>query len=182
MKRFTCSRGVRLTCAATTISCLSVIWQASPALAATDAARFGANRPLHLSSAAAPHAVTSGLSGTIVRTVVALLIVIAVIYGLTWLLKQSRATRNPTMGEGLAQIASLPLGPNRSVTLVRVGAELHLLGVADHSISPIRVFNEEEAYELGIPFDPEDVPSHAPATGAQTAYRLVDALRRLTVR
>ena len=105
---------------------------------------------------------------------------IVVIYGLTWLLKQSRTTKNPSMGDGLVQIASMPLGPNRSVSLIRVGAELHLLGVAESGVTGIRVFTEEEAYELGIPFDPDEFET--PGRGGAPTARVIEALRRFTVR
>lgn len=181
MMSLTLSRGARMTCALTTTVFAVALWCASPVFAATGANRYGANTPVNLNSGNPAHAASGSLSGTIVRTIVALLIVIAVIYGITWLLKQSRSGGNPSMGDGLTQVASLPLGPNRSVTLVRVGAELHLLGVAEHGISGIRVFSEEEAYELGIPFDPDefDTPGRG---GGQPAQRVIDALRRLTVR
>jgi hypothetical protein len=57
-----------------------------------------------------------------------------------------------------------------------------MLGVAEHGINGIRVFSEEEAYELGIPFDPDDLDTPGRRSGAQPAQRVVDALRRLTVR
>ena len=182
MKSLTPSRGARLTCALTATLLALAAWCSPPALAASSFDnRFGASKTLNLTSGSPAHVASGSLSGTIVRTIVALLIVIAVIYGLTWLLKQSRSSRNPSVGDGLTQVASLPLGPNRSVTLVRVGAELHLLGVAEHGINGIRVFSEEEAYELGIPFDPDEF--EAPGRGGvQPAQRVIDALRRLTVR
>lgn len=181
MKSLTFSRGARLTCALTTILIGVALWSPSSVFAAATGNQYGANTPVSIGSGNPAHPASGSLSGTIVRTIVALLIVIAVIYGLTWLLKQSRTARNPSVGDGLTQIASLPLGPNRSVSLVRVGAELHLLGVAEHGINGIRVFSEEEAYELGIPFDPEDLDTPGRG-GAQPARRIVDVLRRLTVR
>ena len=184
MKTPTFPCGARFACAFTSSLFAIAIWCSAPALAASNFDnKFGANKKLNLTSGTPVHAASGSLSGTIVRTIVALLIVIAVIYGLTWILKQSRSSRNPSLGDGLTQVASLPLGPNRSVTLVRVGAELHMLGVAEHGISGIRVFSEEEAYELGIPFDPEDLDTPGRMGGAaQPAQRVVDALRRLTVR
>lgn len=180
-------RGARLACAITTTLVAVALWSAAPALAASGGGSdFGAGTKLHLGKGnLATHAGSGSLSGTVVRTIVGLLVVIAVIYGLTWVLKQSRNARNPSVGEGLVQIASLPLGTNRSVALVRVGAELHMLGVAEHGVSGIRVFSEEEAYELGIPFDPDDLDgSSGGGKGhvAPLARGLVDALRRLTVR
>ncbi len=177
MRPFTFPRGARFACALFTTLLAAAVWCASPSLAAPSNA-FEHQR-LHLVGSNPTHAAAGSLTGTIVRTIVALLVVIAVIYGLSWVLKQGRASRNPALGEGLAQVASLPLGPNRSVSLIRVGAELHLIGVADHSINGIRVFTEEEAYELGIPFDLDEHPGSG---GGAQAHRLLDALRRLTVR
>ncbi len=177
MKPLTFSRGARLTCAITTIFALT-LWFASPALA-------GVGDPhshLSLGSGNPAHVASGSLSGTIVRTIVGLLIVIAVIYGLTWVLKQSRGAGNASVGEGLAQVASLPLGPNRSVALVRVGAELHMLGVAEHGINGIRVFSEEEAYELGIPFDPSEFETPGRRAGRLSAQTVLATLRRLTIR
>jgi flagellar protein FliO/FliZ len=183
MKPLTFTRGARLACALTTTLFAVAIWCSSPALATTSFDnKYGASKKLALNSGNPAHAAAGSLTGTIVRTIVALLVVIAVIYGLSWVLKQSRTTKNPSVGDGLAQIASLPLGPNRSVSLVRVGAELHLLGVAEHGVTGIRVFTEEEAYELGIPFDPEDVETPGRGGGVPPTQRVVDVLRRLTVR
>ena len=177
MKTITLPRGARLACAFTTTLFALAIWLSAPA----SAAGFNENKRYHGGSSNLGHVASGSLTGTIIRTIVGLLIVIAVIYGLTWVLKQGRASRNAAIGEGLVQAASLPLGTNRSVALVRVGAELHMLGVAEHGISGIRVFSEEEAYELGIPFDPDEFDT--PGRGARpTAQRVVETLRRLTIR
>jgi flagellar protein FliO/FliZ len=183
MKSLTSTRGARLACALTPTLFAVAIWCSSPALAASNFDnKFGANKKLSLNSGTPTHAASGSLSGTIVRTIVALLVVIAVIYGLTWLLKQSRSTKKvASVGDGLVQIASMPLGPNRSVSLIRVGAELHLLGVAESGVTGIRVFTEE-AYELGIPFDPDEFETPGRGGGAAPAQRVVDVLRRLTVR
>jgi flagellar protein FliO/FliZ len=121
------------------------------------------------------------MTGSIVRTIVGLAIVIAVIYGITWVIRQSKAAKNPQTGVGLEQIASLPLGQHRAVTLVRVGTELHLLGVAEHGITGIRSFTEDEALDAGLPVM---APGEEPitSTGSAPVTRAVDALRRMTVR
>ncbi len=126
--------------------------------------------------------VSTDAGGSIVRTLIALLVVLGVIYGLYWLMKQAKASKDPSVGFGLEQVAKLPMGPNRSVALVRVGAELHLLGVSEHGITGIRVYSEEEAYELGLPFDgPEDGPTGFRG-GSPPIQRLVDTIKRFTVR
>jgi flagellar protein FliO/FliZ len=185
---FTSKRGARFACVLTflyalAILCVAPAWAAKTTTGTTTATgKYGQNTPLNLNSGGVTHPNSASFSGTIVRTIVGLAIVIAVIYGITWLLRQSRSARNPPMGDGLAQIASLPLGTNRSVSLVRVGDELHLLGVADQAITSIRVFNEEQAYELGLPFDPEDTFAGATTTGVSPMQRVVELLRRLTAR
>ncbi len=47
-----------------------------------------------------PHTSSGSFGGTVVRTIVGLLIVIAVIYGLSWVLKQAKGNRNPSTGDG----------------------------------------------------------------------------------
>ncbi len=177
-------RGARLLCALSTCCFALAIWFAAPGLAASGSApdtSFEKTKLGHLGSGTPGHASSGSLAGTLARTLGALLVVIAVIYGLSWILKQGRQAKNPSMGDGLTQIASLPLGPNRSVALVRVGAELHMLGVAESGINGIRVYSEEEAYELGIPFDLDDF-ENANSSGNAVTRRLVDTLRRLTAR
>src|SRR4051794_10912261 len=72
----------------------------------------------------------SSSGGSIVRTVAGLAIVLGVIYGLTWVLKKVKAAKETTTpsssGGGLEQVATLPLGANRSLHLVRAGDELVL--------------------------------------------------------
>ncbi len=182
MKSLTYPRGARLACAIASLFTVLALWCSAPASAASGTSTNFEDTPYKSSGSNLGHTTSSSLSGTVVRTIIGLLIVIVVIYGLTWVLRQARKTRNPALGEGLAQIASLPLGSNRSVALVRVGAELHLLGIAEHGITGIRVYSEEEAYELGIPFDPEDIDTSGGAGGLQPMQRLVESLRRFTVR
>ncbi|HET9073195.1 MAG TPA: flagellar biosynthetic protein FliO [Solirubrobacteraceae bacterium] len=114
---------------------------------------FEATRLPNLKLAGTAHA-SSGTGGSILHTIVGLVIVIAVIYGLTLIVRRLKAKDLPAAGDSLERIASLPLGTNRSVALVRVGSELHLLGVGEQSVTPIRSFTEDEAIELGLPVTP----------------------------
>ena len=78
---------------------------------------------------------------------------VAVIYGLTWVLRQmkkSSSGQRDASGFGLSTEASMPLGPNRSVHLIRAGRELVLVGSAEHGIVPIRTYSEDEALDLGL--------------------------------
>lgn len=143
--------------------------------------------PLHLSSKAVTHTAAgtaTGIGGSVVRTIVGLAIVIAVIYGLTWILRQAKAARNPATGFGLEQVASLPLGANKSVALVRVGSELHLIGISEHAVTSIRNFTEDEAAEFGLPVSAPAAdadPDAAPRGGASMMH-VLETLRRITAR
>jgi flagellar protein FliO/FliZ len=126
-----------------------VLLPATPALAARTAAS-GESTPVDLTGASRQGSHIGG-GGSIVRTIVGLAIVIGVIYGVAWVLRQVKASRQPrATGTGLASLASVPLGPNRSVHLVRAGRDLVLLGVAEHGVVPIRTYTEEEAYTAGL--------------------------------
>ena len=137
---------------------LAVLACAPAAPAFTPATRTGSEAsPLNLSSpATSSHA--SGGGPSIVRTIVGLLIVIAVIWGLSWILRQVKSGRaNRGSGSGLASIATLPLSPGRSLHVVRAGRDYLLLGSAEHSVAPIHRYTEEQAREIGL-LDAEDPP------------------------
>ncbi len=142
-----CSRSLHAIVAAVACALLT----APAALAATTTTPSGENTPLHLDpiSPAAEH--TSSGGGGIVRTIVGLAVVIGVIFGLHWILKQVKSSRDSrSSGGGLATIATLQLGPGRSLHLVRAGTEVVLVGTADNAVTPLRVYSEEEARDLGL--------------------------------
>ena len=121
--------------------------------------------------------------------IVGLAVVIGVIYGLAWVLRQVKASKEGTAtGGGLAQVSSLPLGPNRSVHLVRAGNDLVLLGAAEKGITPIRTYTEDEARAAGLLGDEDQLALPAAAgngngNGAKpVALNIVEALRQRTVR
>ena len=113
----------------------------------------GENTKLNLDDEAgkAAEAASGSSGGSIVRTIVGLAVVLGVIYGLHWVLKQVKHSRDAAeSGEALETIATLSLGTNRSLHLVRVGAEIVLLGAAEHQVTPIRRYSEAEAHALGL--------------------------------
>lgn len=127
--------------------------------------------------------------GDLVRTIVGLAIVLAVIYGLHWVLKQLRASKaEASSGTALESLASLPLGGNRALHLVQAGDELVLLGVGDHGVTPIRTYRAAEARALGLLGDELIVEAELvglPAGGTVSARgrgNLLTELRRRTVR
>jgi flagellar protein FliO/FliZ len=106
--------------------------------------------PLNLGSSSTVHGAAGGASLT--RTIVGLFVVIAVIYGVSWLLRTYKkgAKTAATKGSGLATVATLPLGTGRSVQLVRAGREVLLLGVSEQGVTQIRSYTEAEALAQGI--------------------------------
>lgn len=110
----------------------------------------GEATPLDLSSGgSSTHTSTGGAS--ITRTIVGLLIVIAVIWGLTWILKQVKSGRERgASGGGLSSLATLPLGSGRSMHLVRAGSDYLLVGSAEHGVAPIHRYTEQQAREAGL--------------------------------
>jgi flagellar protein FliO/FliZ len=106
--------------------------------------------PVNLAPDAPAQATQTG-GGSIVRTIVGLAVVLGVIYGLYWVLKQVKASKEESAsGAGLESLATLPLGTNRSLHLVRAGGEIVLLGSAEHGVTPIRRYSEAEARALGL--------------------------------
>ena len=129
-------------------------------LAPSAFAADGESTPLNLTEPKVDASQAAGPSagGGLVRTIVGLAIVIAVIYGLYWVLKQVKSSREErASGSGLGTLATLPLGSNRSLHLVRAGGEVVLLGVGEGGVTPIRTYGENEARALGlIPDEDED--------------------------
>jgi flagellar protein FliO/FliZ len=172
MRFSTLTRGAGLV-GALTLSC------AQMAQAATGAS--GEQTPLHLSTTGVTHAASSGGGSGILRTIIAMVVVIAIIYAVSRILKAVKgrdAVR--ASGNGLEQIATLPIAHGKSVSLLRSGRDIILLGVGEHGVTPIKTYTEDEALAAGIEL-PEDAdddfdPAEKPLD------RVVNGLRRLTIR
>lgn len=154
----------------------------SPLLAAASAPD-GENAPIDLTGPAGGAHAAGG--GSLVRTIVGLAIVLAVIFGLRWVLKQVKASREGrTDGSGLTAIGSLPLGSNRSLHVVRAGREVLVVGSGEQGVTAVRSYGEDEARALGL-LEEEELRGPAPATAGEattTAQRALDTLRGWTVR
>jgi flagellar protein FliO/FliZ len=159
-------------------------------------AAAGESTKLNLSGSGTPapaHVPGSSAGSGIVRTIIGLAVVIGVIYGLTWVLKQVKGSReDKASGQGLSPLAALPLGGNRSVQLIRVGQEIVLVGIGEAGVTPLRTYSIAEARSLGLPVDgpgsPDDTRATAQAAFAQAGgagtpfvQRLVGELRKRTV-
>ncbi|HXD56588.1 MAG TPA: flagellar biosynthetic protein FliO [Thermoleophilaceae bacterium] len=149
----------------------------------------GENTPLNLPAQTTKAATgATGGGGSLVRTFVGLAIVLAVIYGVYWVLRQVKSSREErASGYGLASIATLPLGPNRSLHMVRSGREYVLVGASEHGVTPIRTYTEEEAKDAGLldEHDPAgELMAPAPArTGKPNLVKdIVEEMRKRTVR
>jgi flagellar protein FliO/FliZ len=175
-------RGVVMVGALTLVPAATALAAGSgtPSTASIKAAA-GENTPVNLGSSSLPtHTTSSSSGGSIVRTIVGLFIVIAVIYGVAWILRQAKKGKTRATGNGLSQLASLPLGNGRSVALVRAGTDVVLVGVSEHSVTPIRTYTEDEVITCGIELPDEEDPDYAP--DGKSPVRVLESLRRMTVR
>jgi flagellar protein FliO/FliZ len=190
MKSLTFTRGVALVGALTLTHAATALGAtahpvaakaASVQSAAALAQASGENQPLNLTHSVTTHAASSGSGASIVRTIVGLFIVIAVIYGIAWIMKQAKKSKIRPTGHGLSQVANLPLGSGRSVAVVRAGREILVVGVAENGVTPIRSYSEAEAIALGIEVPPEE-SSNANPVVEKPLGRVIDSLRRMTAR
>ena len=149
----------------------------APAAFAAD----GERTPLNLSDDASPAQAAGSSGGGLVRTIVGLAVVIGVIYGLYWILKQVKASREESAtGDGLETLATLPLGTNRSMHLIRAGQEIVLVGAGEHGVTPIRTYSDAEARALGLIVDEEpELEDAKPVRKSSGSF--LENLRRLTV-
>ena len=173
---------------------LSLLLLADPVAALADVKGPGEDTPLNLpsSSGTSSHLGTAGAGGgSLARTFLGLAVVVGVIYGLYWVLRQVKKSREErAVGSGLRTAAVVPLGPNRALHLVRAGKELVLVGVAEQGVVPIRTYTEEEAIAVGLigsePTVVDDVPSGPgvpPIVAFQGKVRdSLEGLRARTVR
>jgi flagellar protein FliO/FliZ len=156
----------------------------APAALAAD----GEGTRLSLSDdSSAPAQAAGSTGGGLVRTIVGLAIVIGVIYGLYWVLKQVKAAReDKALGTGLKTLATLPLGPKGSMHLIRAGDEVVLVGVGEAGVTPIRTYGENEARALGLIVDEGEEPAgDTVLLPAETVEKVrpgfLQSLRRMTV-
>lgn len=124
-------------------------------------------------------------SGSVVRMIGGLAVVLAVIYGVYWLLKsygKSKRGAGPA-DDRLAVLGTTTLAPNRSLHLVRVGDEVLLLGSAEQSVTPIRAYSVDELRKLGLDVDDIDTGRRGRGTGGSgQSGSMLELLRRMTAR
>lgn len=130
-------------------------------------------------------AVTGGGSslGPIVRLVVGLAVVLGVVYGLYWLLRaHARGKGRLVSDDRLKVVAATALGPNRALHLVKIADELVLVGVAEGSVTPVRVWPAAEARRLESALALEVSAAPFRPAGDGGGARLLEELRKRTTR
>jgi flagellar biosynthetic protein FliO len=161
---------------------------AAPPAVATDTTPLS-DAVKHGAGATATTAHSSGSGGAFVRMIVGLFIVLAVIYGIYWLLKTyGKSKKKSSAGEGgggIDVVATTALGPNRSLHLVRVGSEFVLVGAAEQAVTQLRIYTSEETRLLEQQLD--STAAIRPLASRTTAgtpplVRLMDELRKRTTR
>jgi flagellar protein FliO/FliZ len=171
MRSLTLTRGVALGGALTLLCAQAANAAGTPT---------GEHTPVHLTAGGTAHVAAGGGGSSIVRTIIALVVVIVLIYAVARILRALKGRDEVrASGSGLSQIATLPLGPNRSVSLVRAGRDIVLVGVAEQGITALKTYTEAEAIAHGIEI-PQDADDSDPAE--RPMDRVIDGLRRLTVR
>jgi flagellar protein FliO/FliZ len=178
----------------TAVSAAFLIFFALPARALAGPVK-GPNekQSVNLGDVPQQHAAAGGGGSSLIRTFFGLLVVVGVIYGVYWVLKQVKKSKEEkASGRGLSTLATLPLGPGRSLHMVRAGGEVVILGVGEQGVTPIRTYSEEEALEAGLigdDFDDGDNGGLAlpPADSRQPTAdspvkKFIENLRAATVR
>ena len=80
----------------------------------------------------------TGLAGQLTQTVLGLLAVVALIFGLAWLMRRVQRI-GPGNGQVIELVGSRALGPRDRLVLVQVGEEQILLGITPGRITPLHV-------------------------------------------
>jgi flagellar protein FliO/FliZ len=129
-------------------------------------------------------AASGGGGGGVVRMIVGLLVVLAVIYGVYWLLKAYGRSKGAQSDGKLEVVSTTALAPNRMLHLVRVGDELVLVGTGEKDVRPIRVYDATESLRLETMLhagSPAPMRSDA-AGGGPFVARFTQELRKRTAR
>jgi flagellar protein FliO/FliZ len=129
----------------------------------------------------------AGAGSTLARTIVGLAIVLAVVFGIYWLLKAYAKSKTSTgKGDGRMEIvATTPLAANRSLHLIRVGEDLILVGSSEGGVSRIREYSPAESSALQSRLEAERDPLWPVATGVgpqREKAGFLAELRRRTAR
>ena len=150
-----------------------------------------------------PGNLSGGAGDTLLHLGLGLVVVVGLIALVWYVLKRVQRSRYPAIdGAGKAGglidvVSTTPLGPNRSLHIVRVGEEIVLVGSTDHSITALtRLGTDDLVGLIDVPpttstFGRNAPPSPTGGPGVDDRVRavttssdsaLVDKLRSLTTR
>ena len=107
-------------------------------------------------------------AGSLLRVLIALVLVLAAVLATAWLARRARALGGGSNGE-LELLAQLPLGPRERAVLVRVGSCELLLGVASGQVRTLHVLSNSVptsgavAVSVPLPQHGGDVPLQPPS-------------------
>lgn len=182
------SAGRIRTAATASVAALAVLLLDPAGALAAAAKATGDDAPLDLGADGTGGQQVGAGGGGIARVIVGLLVVVAVIYGVTWVLRQVKGAREAPTGTGLHAVTTLPLHGGGALSLVRVGDELLLLGSGANGATTLRRYDEDEARALGLwpdeddPDGPRGSGTGGPGGGANVATILGKAVRWLRAR
>ena len=108
---------------------------------------------------------TGSFALNIVKMIFALLLILALIYGLLWFLKKRRSYEQ--VG-ALENIGGISVGTNKSVQIVRIGSSMYLLGVGEN-VELLKELSAEEAEQVQL--DKSQSPSVPAASFLQGMLR-----------
>ena len=122
-------------------------------------------------------------SGMVVRTIVGLAIVLAVVYGLYWLLKSAARAKSGHSDDRIEVVATTTLAQGRTLHLIRAGDELILVGATEHAVTPIRVYSADEAEQMELAVaTPIQLPRATESRSFATIGGALELIRQRTVR
>lgn len=90
------------------------------------------------------HAEDTGMAMAGVKTVFSLLLIIALMFGLAWVVKKYGPIARANKSFGLTVIGQVALNARANLALVRAGKSILLLGVTQDSINLIKDLEEGE--------------------------------------
>ena len=176
---------------------------AGPALGATTTAPKNPESLPIPEGSSSPGNISGGAGDTLLRLGLGLVVVVGLIALVWYVLKRVQRSRYPALESngkagGLIDVVSTtPLGPNRSLHVVRVGEEIILVGSTDHAITALtRLGTDDLVGLIDVPPTTSTFGRNAPppATGGpgvddriravstSSDSALVDKLRSLTTR
>jgi flagellar biosynthetic protein FliO len=138
--------------------------------------------PKDVSGVGNAHAVsiTSSTGSAAIHMVIGLVVVLGLIFAIYAVLKRTKGPKGPAkiVDDGfISVVSSTPLGPSRSLHLVKTGNDLVLLGASEQSITPIRVYTSDEARRLGV-----ELEADASLRPEPQRPSFLESLRNMTTR